>query len=976
MEELNKQGTIKINTGEIKGNIKKFINNKYTFLFSLLFILAILLLILKGAGIGSGIAFLTKLFAAFSTQILLLLLGALLISATLAHYRKFRWMFLPIIIWLVLTTAIVRTANIDQLKDVATGDYTLGPDLDPFLYLRHATEISEGRLQAIDYFRQAPLGTKNYAYTNIMPWVIFYIYKIVSTFSDVSLTYSAIITPVILFIISLIGFLLFVKTISSFKMSREQSWITAIIASIFYSFIPAMLHRTVAGIPEIESLGMAFFWFAFLFFTLAWKSENKKKQILLGVLAGIFTGAMSWSWGGYRYIYMILSLTILILFLFGKYREKISVVFSSWIIPVLIIDFLKLKSISPFLTSFGDITFGVFVWFIILLDFALSKSRIKDSAFLKKINIPDSLKSLVIGLILLIFIAFIVNPSFVSSSFSSLIERILYPFGKARISLTVAENKAPYFSEVLGSFGNLVWIFLLGSIMLFYKATEHFEKNKKVWFNTIFIVLIFALGFTRFSPGSMFNGENFISKVTYLGSILLFVLVLFFTYLKAHIRKDEKTIEDFNNITFHYILLLSFSFWAMISMRGAIRLFFMISPMLIIISSFVPVKLWVSLKNKKDDLAKLFTGIVLIVSLILMIGTFASYSAQTSDIAKNIVPSSYNQQWQKAMFWVKENTPNNSIFVHWWDYGYWVQTLGERPTVTDGGHPQDWYDYTTARYLLTTQKPETALSLMKTHNVSYLLIDSTDLGKYTAYSSIGSDSSGDRFSQVPVMLVDNSQTIENTERETRVYQGSTMVDEDIVYNANGSNIFLPANRAFVVGMIIGISKNADSFIFSQPTAVFFYNDQQYRVPLRYVYYKGEVIDFRTGIEATARVMQQANLIGGQSINVDELGAVIYLSPKVSGDLFAQLYLMDDPFKNYQTIKIAHSEPDPFVASLRAQGLNLDEIVYFQGFRGPIKIWKTEYPNNIITRDEFLYRPEGWDTVNGPWALLDNLQFTS
>ncbi|MDP3992363.1 MAG: hypothetical protein Q8P79_02555, partial [Nanoarchaeota archaeon] len=506
------------------------------------------------------------------------------------------------------------------------------------------------------------------------------------------------------------------------------------------------------------------------------------------------------------------------------------------------------------------------------------------------------------------------------------------------------------------------------------EAIKHFSNKKRLLFNFLFIIFILALTFTRFSPGSIFNGENFISKFAYLGGILLFISVLFFTYIKAHIKKDEKTIEDFKNIDFHYVLLLSFAFFAMISMRGAVRLFFMISPILIISASIVPVKLWIYLKNKQD-LSKLFMGILLIISLIFFIGTFASYAAETTVTAKNIAPSVYNQQWQKAMFWVRENTPENSIFVHWWDYGYWIQTIGERPTVTDGAHANEWFDYTTARYLLTTQKPETALSLMKTYNVSYLLIDSTDLGKYTAYSSIGSDGNGDRFSQIPVMVVDPSQTIESAGKEARLYQGSTVVDEDIVYSdANGSSIFLPANRAFVIGMIIEISKTSGSFSFGQPEAVFFYNNQQIRIPLRYLYYRGEIIDFKSGIESTARIMQGANL-NGQSVSVDELGAVIYLSSKVSKGLFAQLYLMDDPSNSYQTLSLAYSQPDLFVESLRAQGLNLDDIVYFQGFRGPIKIWRTEYPNNIIAKDEFLYKPGGWDTVNGPWALLDNLTFS-
>jgi asparagine N-glycosylation enzyme membrane subunit Stt3 len=961
--------SIKINTGALKSNIKKVINNKFTFLFSLLFVLTSLLLISKNYGIGSGISFIANLSAAFSTGLLLYLLIALALSYVLAYYGKFKWMFLPIVIWLLITTAIVRTSNIDLLRDVSTGDYTLGPDLDPFLYLRHAIEIDEGRLGPIDYFRQAPLGVKSYASTNIMPWTIYYFYKVISIFSDITVTYAAVILPVFLFIISLIGFLLFMRQIASFKMSREQSWIIALIASFFYAVIPSMLHRTVAGIPEIESLGMAFFWFAFLFFILAWKTESRKKQMIFGALAGLFTGAMSFSWGGYRFIYMILAAAIFALFLFGKDKERIFVVFSSWAIPALILEFLKVKSIINMIMGFGDVGFGIFVLFIIWIDFILHKTKIEEKSFLKKINLPNPIKSVIIGLLLAFIVSLILNPSFTINLFSIIIDRLLYPFGRERISLTVAENKAPYLTEVLQSFGNLFWIFLLGNILLFYEATKHFGKNKKFLFNLVFLIFILALVFTKFSPTSMFNGENFISKFTYLGSILLFIFVLLFTYLRAHIKKDEKTIIDFKEIDFHYIILLSFAFWAMVSMRGAIRLFFMISPMMIITSSFVPVMLWGYFKRSKD-LTKMFIGILLITTIVFFIGTFAVYSATTSISAQNTAPSSYTQQWQKAMSWVRDNTPEMSIFVHWWDYGYWVQTLGERPTLTDGAHANAWWDHTTARYLLTTPNPETALSLMKTHGVSYLLIDSTDLGKYPAYSSIGSDAdSQDRFSQIAVMVSDPSQTMETANGEARVYQGSTIVDEDIVYSNENGSVFLPTNRAFVIGMIIETSESSNTSLnFQQPTVVYFYNNQQFRLPLRYIYYNGEIIDFGNGIEGTARITQSLS-VTGQGVTVDQLGSVIYLSPKLSQSLFAQLYLMDDVFNNYETITLAYSQPDPIVESLRAQGLGVDDIIYFQGFRGPIKIWKTEYPENILTHEEFLRN-------SGEYAGLDNLQFVS
>ena len=77
--------------------------------------------------------------------------------------------------------------------------------------------------------------------------------------------------------------------------------------------------------------------------------------------------------------------------------------------------------------------------------------------------------------------------------------------------------------------------------------------------------------------------------------------------------------------------------------------------------------------------------------------------------------------------------------------------------------------------------------------------------------------------------------------------------------------------------------------------------------------------------------------------------------------------MDDPFNKYSTIKLAHSEDDQVVAMLKMQGIKND-FVYYNGFRGPIKIWDVrEIPGDILMKKEFLNR-------TGEWGELDNLEF--
>ena len=160
----------------------------------------------------------------------------------------------------------------------------------------------------------------------------------------------------------------------------------------------------------------------------------------------------------------------------------------------------------------------------------------------------------------------------------------------------------------------------------------------------------------------------------------------------------------------------------------------------------------------------------------------------------------------------------------------------------------------------------------------------------------------------------------------------------------------------------GISTN-----FAQPQGVFIYNEQQINIPIKYLYHNENLIDFGGGLDAVVRVIPGITQ-SDQQIQIDNFGSVIYLSPKVSKSLFAQLYFLNDAFENYKTITLEHSENDPFVTNLNSQGANIKDFVYFQGFRGPIKIWKVDYPSNIIEKEEFL-------RTSGKYAELDDLKFT-
>ena len=79
-------------------------------------------------------------------------------------------------------------------------------------------------------------------------------------------------------------------------------------------------------------------------------------------------------------------------------------------------------------------------------------------------------------------------------------------------------------------------------------------------------------------------------------------------------------------------------------------------------------------------------------------------------------------------------------------------------------------------------------------------------------------------------------------------------------------------------------------------------------------------------------------------------------------------LMMENLSDYNTLKLVHSEHNPFVKQLMAQGAPILDLFYYQGLVGPIKIWEVNYPDDIIAREEFL-------RTSGKYAEFDNLKFT-
>lgn len=869
--------------------------------------------------------------------------------------KNYTW---AVFLGLALITYIsvkIRTSNLSGLKDITTNTWTLGPDLDPFLFLRWAKQIvAEGSLAAVDTMRYVPLGYETKRELLLHPYMIAWFHKIAVIFGSESVTQSAVIYPAFMFALTVIAFFFLARKIFVNKLGKNKANIIGLLSAFFLSVIPALLPRTIAGIPEKESAAFLFMFLAFYFFLASWDSKKNSKRYIHAALAGASTAAMALIWGGFGFIFLTLAPTFFFAFLLGKIDKKRLYTYMIWVLSSFLLMYPFSSRYSPFdvLTSLQT-GISVVVLFAVLVHFALYDTKLKQRLKLEKYNkLPPQIISVIVAITLMLaFTVVFMGPSFISDQAKDVVSKLVRP-AISRLIQTVAESRQPYFNEWSGSFGPFIkgqpvffWLFFSGSIYLFYAITKVFKAKERLALTTAYIIFLFALVFSRYAPGSTLNGTNTPSLVVYGGGfVILFAAMAYYYY--RYYKKEE--MGKLREIEFNYMFLFALFLLSIVAARGQVRLIMMlVGPTSMIVSYFV-VASFNDARRVKDGVVKIIA--LALVVLIIIFTIFSGYGFYNSikNQAPNHIPNGYTMQWQKAMEWVRDNTPTNAVFGHWWDYGYWLQSIGERATVLDGGNAISYWNHLMGRYALTGTDNRAALEYLYAHETTHFLIDSTDIGKYNAFATIGSDSNYDRVSYIPSFSKNGQRTVETKNSTIYYYEGGAGLDENIVYEDNNdTRIFLPAGAAGLGALLI--ERNDAGEIISNPIGVYVYQGQQYQIPLRYAY-QDELLDFGSGLESGVYIFPRISQSSG-GFQVEADGAMFYLSSRVVNTQLARLYLFKEDNPNF---KLVHSQDDLFVEQIKANNPGFPyDIVSYQGTRGPIRIWEIVYPEDIEFKEEFL-----------------------
>jgi asparagine N-glycosylation enzyme membrane subunit Stt3 len=830
--------------------------------------------------------------------------------------------------FLIITSYLMRIKNIKYLVDATTGKY-IPLALDPFIFLRYAKEtLANGGLATVDMMRYFPWGFEQLGEFILLPKVIVALYKFLHIFNpNVTLEYVHVIYPPVFFCLGLIFFYALIKRLFDTRV--------ALLASAFLMVLPSYLYRSIAGFSDKESLAMFFMFAAMYFYVRAWQEDKIKLALFFGVLSGITSGLMGLTWGGVRFLFLIFGFFALIQIALNKFSEKDFYVYTSWLFFMMLILKMFYGTRYNFSNLALSITSGImFLTFVVgVVNLLITKYNLFGLNDKLKEKFPTGVFSIIISLIFsVIFVAIIEGFGSIIGKIQSFITDLISPFGFNRWILTVAESHQPYIRDWIAQWG---WFYLLimlaGSVFLVnYLLKDIKGRWKGVGFYTLFIL---AFVFSRYKVGTKLDGVTTFSKTLYIGSLIalgIACLVIYFYSFKKNKELYNKILNFDKNLLFVIVWFLVLT----VAARGAVRLLHIYSPITTILVAYFFVKVYDYAKSlKKDNLKYLKYGIYVILILMLVMpgvkGTLFNLYQTTSKQAEFTGPS-YNGQWQFAMKWVRENTTEDAVFAHWWDYGYWVQTGGERATLTDGGNAKGYgINHFMGRHVLTAQNETEALEYLYARNATHLLMIKDEIGKYPAYSSIGSDENYDRYGWLSTFQLDDARIQERRNDTLLFYVGSHAFDDDFVHgeqifpkkSSGIAAVLLPAK--FGEGGIVGIE---------QPEAIIVYAGKQFNVPLECVFVNGEEVVFdKPGLKGCLMLLPRKT---GEVYT--PLGAGLYISEKIRRTLFTHLFLYG---KETEFFKLAYTDQQYLPLS------------FMDGrFIGPLKIWEVNYPEGIEPKE--------------------------
>ena len=495
------------------------------------------------------------------------------------------------------------------------------------------------------------------------------------------------------------GLTAFASYLITSEMTTSPS--AGLLAAAFMGITPGYISRSVAGSYDNEAI--AIFLLVFTFFL--WIKSVKNGSAMWGALTALFYGYMVSAWGGYVFITNLLPLHTFVLICMGRYSPRLYVSYSTWFalgtlasMQVPFVGFLPIRS-SDHMSALGkpsprieaaqqDLTFaGVFGLIQLVAFVEFIRQQVPNKQF----------QTLLRGLI---FVVFVVSMGFlvlltVSGVIAPWSGRFysLWDTGYAKIHIpiiaSVSEHQPTAWPAFFFDLNLMIWLFPAGVYMCFQQL-----KDEHVF------VVIYAVLASYFA-GVMVRLMLTLTPVVCIAAALAISSVLD-TYLVAEnpipretqtngqttgdaVRNAADMIKDSLRSTRKPVLGI-YSYISKASVVGAVTMYLLL---------FVLHCTWV---------------------------TSNAYSSPSVVLASKLPDGSQHiiDDYREAYYWLRQNTPDKAKIMSWWDYGYQIGGMADRPTLVDNNTWNNTHIATVGKAM--SSREEVSYPILRQHDVDYVLV--------------------------------------------------------------------------------------------------------------------------------------------------------------------------------------------------------------------------------------------------------------
>lgn len=594
---------------------------------------------------------------------------------------------------------------------------------DAYLYAMQAQEIAErGVLPDRDMHRWLPEGRDNGQLLSLYAYGIAYIYKLTGwIFPKLTPYHIQLYLSTICFIIGL--------GVLCFFLARANGFFFAFIVALLLATLPGSIERSTVGFGDRD----AWCWMFGIFGVTSylWKEQMEKgwRRWIATVLCGatVFLGGLSWEGFGF---FLVIITTIELWKYCTTDTENDLIEYALWIF--MFVPWLYV--ISPaYRSGYGSSTHIAAIMLLQPLTvFVLRGIRHLLLTYIE--HLRPYARKLAWGLTVLSIVAGIGYILMHANTFGE----TAFAFHENQLMQTIGELSDPEFGYWTERYGA---IFILGSIGLI-AATLHLWKYDGI--STVLSLSLFT--------GTTFFREHVNGWIGETACNMLFFASLGLTVLSLGItcfRKEKPKNELIILATITWFLL-----WVGLARGGKRHDFFVGMP----IAYGTAWLLWFSpshLIQKLKDLKILYphiqekriTRTIAIILLILILFWLPLGGHVNTSIPAAMhwnIPFPWVGNLTETYNWMKHTLPNDSVVAANWGIGTQLNFLGSVNTIID---PDQFMNriFLFYRHVFCAQDELEALSFLKTHQVTHLMLTEQDvISQSQDFSSMGSNENGDR----------------------------------------------------------------------------------------------------------------------------------------------------------------------------------------------------------------------------------------